>query len=34
MLTQISVIDCNSAPKTMSSSEKLEFIGQSDAFCG
>ena len=34
MLAQISVIDCNSAPKTMSSSEKLEFIGQSDAFCG
>ena len=34
MLAQISVIDCNSAPKTMSCSEKLEFIGQSDAFCG
>ena len=34
MLAQISVIDCNSAPKIMSCSEKLEFIGQSDAFCG
>ena len=34
MLAQISVIDCNSAPKIVSCSEKLEFIGQSDAFCG
>ena len=32
MLAQISVIDCNSAPKIVSCSEKLEFIGQSDAF--
>ena len=34
MLAQISVIDCNSAPKIVSCSEKLEFIGQSNAFCG